>query len=213
LFSGYNSPVTVPAPHKIIDLFLNRVLPGRGVNGQPLVADYGVKEALGHWGFSSVQRVNGNFVAKALKSEDAGKWSNVSFGIAHNNKDICADFGLDLASLLPPSTVEDLVVFKDFYYSSVKEKNNRMYFSAGVDSTVGIEETISAVGKRLPWQTSSAKNSRLPTVVVANPKLSTREWNSHGSQVLTLEASYLQVTKGIATLKKGDIAKSFPVYW
>lgn len=154
LFSDYNSPVTVPAPHKNIDLFLNLVLPGRGGSGQPLVADYGVKEDLGHWGFSSVQRVNGNFVAKVLKSEDAGKWSNVSFGIANNNKTVCSDFGLYLARLVPPSAVEDLVVFKDFDYSSVKEKNNRMYFSAGVDDTVGIEETISAVGKRLPWQTS-----------------------------------------------------------
>jgi hypothetical protein len=36
------------------------------------------------------------------------------------------------------------------------------------------------------------------------------EWRSHGSQVLTLEATYLQATKGIATLKKGNIAKSFP---
>jgi hypothetical protein len=75
---------------------------------------------------------------------------------------------------------------------------------------VSIEKIVSIVGTRVPWVTSSPKGFKLLTAVVTNRKLTGSEWKSHDSQALALEATYLKATRGIATLKTGDIAKSFP---
>ena len=65
-------------------------------------------------------------------------------------------------------------------------------------------------GKLVPSVTCSPKSSKLPTVVVANLKLTSSEWTSYDSQALALEATYFKETRAIATLKTGDIAKSSP---
>jgi Asp/Glu/hydantoin racemase len=75
---------------------------------------------------------------------------------------------------------------------------------------VSIEKIASIIGKRVPSVTSSPKSSKLLTVVVTNRKLTGSKWKSHDFQALAVEATYLKATKGIATLKTGDIAKSFP---
>ena len=103
-----------------------------------------------------------------------------------------------------------MVIFKDVNYESIEERNGRRYFSAGVNNTVSIEKIVSIVGKRVPSVTSSPKSSKLLTVVVTNRQLTSSEWKSYDSQALALEGTYLKATKGIATLKTGDIAKSFP---
>ena len=66
---------------------------------------------------------------------------------------------------------------------------------------------MAVFGKLVPSVTCFPKSSKLLTVVVANLKLTNREWGPYGLKAQALEATYSKGTKGIATVKTRDMSK------
>ena len=208
LFPFRDSLESGPVLHEFAHRFGNNILIAQGIPGEPLAVDYGVDDILGHWGFSSVNGVLGGFDKKTLKSEGAGKYSVAAFGIIGNNRSTFSDFELYLAGLKKASEIEDLVLFKNVDYDSIKERNGRLYFSAGEKVTLTIEDIIAAVGPRSPMYLSAPNKSKLLTLVVTDRPLTSAEWAKYDRQSKNLEQLYSTGTKGLAQLTTGGLEKS-----